>query len=80
MLSSIEQIIEQLNSLWQLQQWFVPSLTMDSMPPSRGGTPAWQRLKARQDSLGQFAYDPQAVAAPKLVRSKVKRCQCPDVD
>lgn len=48
---------------------------MDSMLPLRGGTPAWQHLKAQQNSLGQSAHDRQAVAAPELVGIKVKCCQ-----
>ena len=32
-LSSLTTDIEQLNALWQLQQWSVPTLTMETMPP-----------------------------------------------
>ena len=55
--------------MWQIKQIFVPSLTMQSTAPSHSGTRAWNKLKAQEDSLGQYAYDPQAVAAPMLVRS-----------
>ena len=66
-MSTLKTNIEELNTLWQIQQIFVPSLTMQSAAPSHSGTRAWNMLKAQEDSLGQYAYDPQAVAALMLV-------------
>ena len=68
-LTTLKTNIEELNTLWQIQQVFVPSLTMQSSAPSHSGTRAWNQLKAQEDSLGQYAFDPQAVAAPMLVSS-----------
>ena len=42
---------------------------MQSTAPSHSGTRTWNKLKVQEDSLEQYAYDPQAVAAPMLVRS-----------
>ena len=68
-LSTLKTNIEELNTLWQIQQIFVPSLTMQSTAPSHSGTRAWNKLKAQEDSLEQYAFDPRAVAAPMLVSS-----------
>ena len=68
-LTTLKTNVEELNTLWQIQQVFVPSLTMQSSAPSHNGTRAWNQLKAQEDSLGQYAYSPQAVAAPMLVSS-----------